>query len=256
MNKLTKQLTPGISQLAQSLAKLYEIMGFQTEGFQLKQPSRQEVIFESLKQNNTSVQNIDLLNQSVETLQKKLEDRELDQWSERQTFERQKAALEEQLKQLEELNNQKQLLRQSEAVHEESLNQLKTQFEASEKHGAAALEKQFLAFAREIISVRDNLAMKEEILKEEDNYQETNAWKFIQLSYRETEGILKRMGVQVLNQTGLFYAQTQMVTGTVTTDNVELHDFVAQTFREGYRTEDKLIRPQEVFLYSYRKLLT
>jgi len=253
MRKTNKQLSPVIAELAHSIIKLYETMGFQTKGFHLKQPSRQEVIVEKLAHNDAAFQNIESLKGAIERLAKKFEDRELDQWSESQTFERQKAELEQQLKQLEELNNQKQQLAQLLTTQEEKINQLNMQLDASEKQSAGVLEKQFLTFVREIISVRDNLAMKEEMLKEEDNYQETKAWKFIQLSYLETEGILKRMGVMLLNQTGTFDAQTQMVTDTVPTDDELLHDMIAQTFREGYRTEGKIIRPQEVVLYSYKK---
>ena len=246
MRKLTRQLTPVIAQLAQSLAKLYETMNFQAEGFQLKQPSRQEAFIERLSQNDVAVQNISMLNQTIETLTKKFEDRELDNWSERQTLERQKAELEE-------FNDQRQQLSQLLTIQEESLKQLKTELEASEKQNASTLEKQFLGFVREIISVRDNLAMKEELLKEEENYQETKAWKLIQLSYRETEGILKRMGVKVIKMSGAFDVQSQMATETIPTHDEALHDTVAQTYREGYRTENKLIRAQEVVLYAYKK---
>lgn len=250
---MKKQLILSIAELAQSLFKLYEAMGFQTESFQLKRPSRQEVIVEKLAQNDAAVYNIEMLNQAIETLQKKFEDRQLDNWSERQTFEREKAELEHLLTQLKELNDQKQLLSQLLDSKEDTLSQLKTELESAEKQAAAALEKQFLAFVREIISVRDNLAMKEEMLKEEENYQESKAFKLIQLSYRETEGILKRMGVFVLNQTGMFDTQTQLVTDTVSTSDETLHDTVALTFREGYRTGEKLVRPQEVILYSHKK---
>jgi len=253
MAKTKRQLSSVINELNMKLNLLYETMGFQAEGFQFKQPSRQEVFIEKLAQNDTAVQNIEILNQTIETLQKKVEDRQLDNWSERQSFERQKAELEEQLKQLEELNEQKQQLNQLLSIQEESINQLKTELEAAEKQFAANMEKQFLTFLFEIISVRDNLAIKEQMLKEDENYQETKAWKLIQLSYRETEGILKRMGVTVINQSGAFDVQAQMVADTFPTPDEELHDTVVQTFREGYRTEDKLIRPQEVVLYSYKK---
>lgn len=247
-----KQLTFVFAEQVGSLVKLYEALGFQAEHLQLKQPSKQALILESLTTNDVSVRNIEQVTLAIAALQKLVEDRELEAWSDGLTFERQKAELEEQLNKLQELNDKNEQLEQQVAVLEETVTRLKSYFPEREKLHASDKEKQWIGFVREIIHVRDSLAMKEELLKEEENHQETKAWKLVQALYRETEGILTRMKVMVIRQEGIFDSNTQMVTDTTPTDQENLHDTVAQTFREGYRTADRLIRPQEVILFSYK----
>ena len=150
-----------------------------------------------------------------------------------------------------ELKNELETVRKSSKTTNSVSPEVNIELASKNKDLQKEIEQQYLSFSKEIILMRDNLSMKEEMLRSEEEYQETKVWKLVQASYRETEAILKRMGIIVVNQTGAFDSTIQLVTDTVPTETKELHDTVAQTFREGYRTIDKIIRPQEVVLYSY-----
>ena len=113
--------------------------------------------------------------------------------------------------------------------------------------------KQFLNFVDEIICIRDNLKMKMITLNELKESENSKAFDIIKLVQQETEGILKRMGISVINEEGKFNDQIQKIIKTKPAIDKTLHDTIAQTVREGYRMNDIIIRFQEVILYSYNQ---
>lgn len=241
-----------IAQLFQSVVNLYETLGVEPEKVELEQPSKEMSLFDSLVSKDVTSHNLEQVNQAIVRLQKRVEERNLETWSERQTFERQKKELEQKLEEWDTLAEKNRQLNQQINTLEADKKELNVRLADAEKQHRLEKEKYWLGFAREIIQVRDNLAMKEEMLKEEDNYTETKAWKLIQSLYRETESVLSRQGITIIRKDGAFDSQLHSVSDTIPTEKEELHDTVAQTFRDGYRTAEKLIRPQEVILYSYK----
>ena len=251
-----KKIYSTLGDLLLSLHKLFESMNLQVPKSKLNLPQELWLLFENIVVSPITIQNLEQIRLSVNEAIKQQDDRSLDRWNAEQTVKRLK-------KQIDELNFDSEKLQEENALLKAKLTVLSQEKENAEKsfqeqflnlnqNTEKQKETQYLSFVKEIILIRDNLTMKEEMLKSEDNYRESKAYKLIQLSYRETENILNRMGVLVINQAGLFNNLLQMVSDTTPTDNEELHDTVAQTFREGYRTNDKLIRLQEVILFSYK----
>jgi molecular chaperone GrpE (heat shock protein) len=245
-----------LGDLLLSLHKLFESMNLQVQKSKLNLPQELWQAFENIAVTPVTIQNLEQIRLSVNEAIKQQDDRSLDRWNAEQTVKRLK-------KQIDELNFDFEKLQEANALLNAKLTVLSQEKENAEKsfqeqflnlnqNTEKQKKTQYLSFVKEIILIRDNLTMKEEMLKSEDNYRESKAYKLIQLSYRETENILNRMGVLVINQAGLFNNLLQMVSDTTPTDNEELHDTVAQTFREGYRTNDKLIRLQEVVLFSFK----
>ncbi len=251
-----KNLYTAIGDLLLSLHKLFESMNLQVPKSKLNLPQEIWLALENIVVSPVTIQNLDQIRLSVNEATRQQEDRSLDRWNAEQTVLRLK-------KQVAELTSDSDKLQEENSSFKAQLSALSQEKEDAEKSFQEQIlnlnqkaekekETQFLAFVKEIILIRDNLTMKADMLKSEENYQESKAYKLIQLSYRETENILNRMGVLVINQSGLFNNLLQMVSDTTPTDNEELHDTVAQTFREGYRTNDKLIRLQEVILFSFK----
>lgn len=239
-----------------SLHKLFESMNLQVPKSKLNLPQELWLVLENIVASPVTIQNLEQIRLSVNEATKQQEERSLDRWNAEQTVLQLK-------KQVAEMSSNSEILQADNSSLKKQLTALSQEKEDAEKSFQEKIfnlsekfeeekEIQFLSFVKEIILIRDNLTMKEEMLKSEENYRESKAYKLIQLSYHETENILNRIGVSVINQNGPFNNLIQMVSDTTPTDNEELHDTVAKTFREGYRTKDKLIRLQEVILYSFK----
>jgi molecular chaperone GrpE (heat shock protein) len=251
-----KNLYTALGDLLLSLHKLFESMNLQVPKSKLNLPQKHWLVLENIVLSPVTIQNLEQIRLSVNEAAKQQEDRSLDRWNAEKTVLRLK-------KQIAEMSSDSEKLQADNSSLKEQLTALSQEIEDAEKSFKEKIfnlnekfekekESQFISFVKEIILIRDNLTMKEEMLKSEENYRESKAYTLIQLSYRETENILNRMGISVINQTGPFNNLIQMVSDTTPTDNEDLHDTVARSFREGYRTNDKLIRLQEVILYSFK----
>jgi molecular chaperone GrpE (heat shock protein) len=251
-----KTLYTALGDLLLSLHKLFESMNLQVPKSKLNFPQELWLVLENIVVSPVTIQNLEQIRLSVNEATKQQEHRSLDRWNAEQTVSRLKKQVSEMSSNSEKLQEENTSLKaQLTALSqekEEAEKSFQEQFFNLNQKAEKDKETQFLSFVKEIILIRDNLTMKKEMLKSEENYRESKPYTLIQLSYRETENILNRMGVSIINQTGPFNNLLQMVSDTTPTDNEELHDKVAQTFREGYRTNDKLIRLQEVILYSFK----
>ncbi|MBP1673660.1 MAG: GrpE [Bacteroidetes bacterium] len=234
-----------LSQNIHSINKLYECLNVSKPNWKMNLPDKLSLLIENIFVSNVTSDNLKGITQLINGATKIAEDKMLAVNNYEKTNERI----------TEELKVKRQEIQDLKVKIENNNNSKPTKEDLNEEINE--LEKkimqQYITFVNEIIHMRDNLCMKEEMLKLDDNYQKSTSWKLIQNLFRETENILNRMGITVINQTGTFENNKQMVTDTVSTDCEELDKTVAQTFREGYRTVDKLIRPQEVILYSYKR---
>jgi len=68
--------------------------------------------------------------------------------------------------------------------------------------------------------------------------------------YKKLAKILELEGVIALEDTGLFDMDKHEIVGTEPTENPKENDLIHSTIRPGYLFKDKLIRPQEVIIYS------
>lgn len=242
-----------LSHIMRSGHELYEVMNESATEIKLRLPKKLPLILENIFISKVTIDNLNGIRQLIDNATKLIEDKILGAKSLEMTNIRFNEELDEAKNEILYLKNELAQL----AKESKQIDSIPNEVDVALKHKNNELqiekEQQDLTFGKEIILMRDNLCMKEEMLKTEEEYQESKAWKLIQASYRETESILNRMGITVINEKGVFDSNIQMVTDTTPTDKEELYETVAQTFREGYRTADKLIRPQEVILYSYSK---
>lgn len=251
MNNKEKSLHMLLSESMCSLKKLYECLDMSEQKWEIKLPNKGLLLLENLCVSKLTKENFESFVQLIVEAIPIVEDRILENKSLEMTNSRISKELDSSNLEILELKNELETVRKSSKTTNSVSPEVNIELASKNKDLQKEIEQQYLSFSKEIILMRDNLSMKEEMLRSEEEYQETKVWKLVQASYRETEAILKRMGIIVVNQTGAFDSTIQLVTDTVPTETKELHDTVAQTFREGYRTIDKIIRPQEVVLYSY-----
>ena len=77
------------------------------------------------------------------------------------------------------------------------------------------------------------------------------AHKVLESLYRKLGQMLEKEGLTPLEMAGAFNYEQQQVVETQGTDDPNLDEMVSSTVRPGYLFNQKLIRPQEVIVYTY-----
>lgn len=79
---------------------------------------------------------------------------------------------------------------------------------------------------------------------------EDDTAKMITDIYNELGRLLYLNGIEPIEDAGAFNKNRHMVIDICYTENLSLNNTIAETFRPGYCTKHKVIRPQEVILYK------
>lgn len=98
--------------------------------------------------------------------------------------------------------------------------------------------------AKEIIKLRDWILLAQ-------SEGDSSSTKVLAAIYQQLEQILVKEGVKPLEETGLFNYERHKVISTQKTEDPDKDDWVCETVRPGYLFEGKLIRPQEVIVYTF-----
>ena len=147
--------------------------------------------------------------------------------------------------------------RKKERELEEKINELeqeKEKYSAKEEKlqsplegrcGDNTLEEMIL----NIISLRDSLLLTKDFLHNNDPDNES-AEKIVNQQLSRTGKILKKAGVEILEDTGKYNPFCHKVEGTRPAPTEELAGTIAEVFRPGYIFQGKAIRCEEVILYD------
>jgi hypothetical protein len=103
--------------------------------------------------------------------------------------------------------------------------------------------------AQEIIKLRDWILLAQ---SESDSFN----YKVLEAIYQQLAQILAKEGVKPLEETGLFNYERHKIISTQKTEDPDKDDWVCETVRPGYLFEGKLIRPQEVIVYTFESSAT
>jgi hypothetical protein len=109
---------------------------------------------------------------------------------------------------------------------------------------SSELEPELSATAEEIIKVCDWLL----VAKDDTN---TSCPEVLQVLSDKLANVLEKEGVRVINDTGPFNHERHQVVETQVTDEPSLNEMVCATVRPGYLFHDRLVRPQEVVIYTW-----
>ncbi|MUG96845.1 nucleotide exchange factor GrpE [Scytonema sp. UIC 10036] len=75
--------------------------------------------------------------------------------------------------------------------------------------------------------------------------------EMLEVLYQKLGQILAKEGVTPIEEVGIFNYERQQVISTQATDDSEKQDCICDTVRPGYLFNGKLIRPQEVIIYTF-----
>ncbi len=100
--------------------------------------------------------------------------------------------------------------------------------------------------AREIIKLRDWILLAQ-------SEGDSSSPKVLEAIYQQLEQILAKEGVKPLEETGQFNYERHKVISTQKTDDPDKDDWVCETVKPGYLFDGKLIRPQEVIVYTFER---
>ncbi|ACK70847.1 conserved hypothetical protein [Gloeothece citriformis PCC 7424] len=100
--------------------------------------------------------------------------------------------------------------------------------------------------AQELMRLRDWV-----LLANSGEGEEKASPKVLEAIYKQLGKILEKEGITSLEKTGSFNYEKQQVVSTQATNDPEKEDLIYDTVRPGYLFHERLIRPQEVIVYTY-----
>ena len=103
--------------------------------------------------------------------------------------------------------------------------------------------------AQEIIKLRDWILLSQ-------SEGDSSSAKVLAAIDQQLEQILVKEGVKSLEETGLFNYERHKVVSSQETDDPDKDDWVCETVKPGYLFEGKLVRPQEVIVYTFESSAT
>lgn len=133
--------------------------------------------------------------------------------------------------------------------YENQLSSCRTSLNNSNQCYINAMED-YTDLCKSLINFRDQLSIfKDNFEKSED----INSAKLIDNLYVHLGHLMIENNMDILNEKGIFSREVHMVVGSIKTSNKELHNTIESTFRDGYKINGDLYRPQEVIIYVYEE---
>lgn len=96
----------------------------------------------------------------------------------------------------------------------------------------------------------DIIKLRDQILIARYGYDDKRQ-RILASVYEELGRILKVNGIEPLEEKELFNSEYHIIIGTKVTNNIKLDNTIAEIYRPGYRTKNKILRAQEVVIYKY-----
>jgi len=145
----------------------------------------------------------------------------------------------------------KRRLKEQQQLLDEQENRFKEEQERTERMAGqlAAAEASLKAAVSGIITMRDSLLTRVDLLRENGVAENDERFKVVSISLRETAALLGRMGVTIVEDEGLFDPARQTIAETIPTSDPGLANHIARVFRPGYLYQGEVLRGQEVIIY-------
>lgn len=240
-----------------NVEKLFESLGIEEVNHSSRTPNMIAYMIQNMTADKSVLRNLEAINSNLNKAIQKHEAQRLDAWSIQEgalSLDKENVSLLEKVQaQQEEIERLKEALeKQSEEnkVFAASLNELQRSNDQC-KESLKNSQDRSDQFINSFISLRDSILLKEGLCSGKEDEVSVQLHKLLSLLLKETYSLAEKNDMEVIDLKGLYNSDLQVVTDIIPTDKKELQDTVAETFRPGYRYKDKLIRPQEVILYSY-----
>lgn len=220
--------------LQEQLMQLFDMCGVESDFMKVTPMPAPLLLLEKLIQDNQLYNYLENLTELSSQAVKKMKDIKLEVWNGREN-ERQLDAV------LDQVENQKAQLAQAQETQEQLI--------ADNAELSAKLLQEQKRVIERLITLRDNLQMKKDWLNTTAPGDSTTG-KFIDSQMLETAKLLEDLGVEILQDAGLFDSRCHTAVGTKPTEDAVQENQIAETFRPGYRFQGETLRPQEVIVYT------
>lgn len=171
---------------------------------------------------------IDLLAEQVKEAAEKSENIRLEHWSEKEGIESYQAKIEAQSSEI--------------AALEKRLKESGSQDGEERK----ALQE----LIRNMIAIRDSQLIKRDYLYDQGEQEGSAALRIVEATLKETANALKKCGVEILEDEGVFSSDRQTIVDIRDTEDASLDGRIAEVVRPGYCYQGEQLRGQEVIVYK------
>lgn len=256
-----------MNSLRESLDKVFDLCGLEKSRTQIQKPGGFAGFLEGLCDDRNLCRFMDTLGSQARRAARNLEDRRLDEWN-YQENERRLKALEDEIGQLRKKHTEEMddLRREYEGKLKDQSLAASNAWEPQGKTAAAPQEggmaagypedgaasasqdEECEAMILNVIAMRDNLLMRWDWIRDNDP-DNASAIRLVEGQLRETGKLLKKAGVEILEDDGMFDSSRHTVVDTKPVDDPLLDNQIAEVFRPGYVYKGKVLRGQEVILY-------
>ena len=226
-----------LKDMSGNMEKLFESLDVAVPEYSLESPNRLTYYIEYLLYSGTVLKSLENMNKQMQQAIEQNEIRKIEAWSSKQ----ERKLLEKQMVEL-----QKQIAARDLQIEQQkqSYHQLEMSLQQADQETHQMIQN--------IISFRDSIIMREGLVSESEEEKTDDLKKLLNSLLKETAQLLIKSGITILDEKGKFDSSIHIVMGTTSTDDSQLHDCVAKVFRPGYKLDNKILRPQEVILYTYK----
>lgn len=234
----------GMRALRDDLNKLFELCGLKVEQVEIGSTPALIRLAASLVKDHALLDYLDTLDCQAKKAVKELEAKQIDQWSNEQN----ELRIEQLEKQITQYQKKLELLLKEKRRVEKENDSPKRTLPIHKVGDPGPQEQGHLEMIRSLISMRDNLLIRRDWLK--DNApDDQNTMKLIESQLYQTANILKKSGVEILEDQGGFDSNRHTVVDTRPTDDPLLVNQIVEVFRPGYTYQGEVLRGEEVILY-------
>lgn len=233
-----------ISELQDNLRKLYETINYSPEEIFVKFPNGFLQVFDFAKK-KMSAMYIEGLTEQVKEAIKIADGIRLDRWSEKEyqkELEEKAGSYEESVKSYEE-----KLGKQSDRIAE--LEEQLRNYELSQNGNTGTEMRDLLG---NIIALRDGQLIKRDYLYDQGEEVGSVPLRIVEATLKETANLLKKSGVEILEDEGAFSSERQTIVDVKETEEESLDGQIAEVVRPGYIYQGEQLRGQEVIVYKLR----
>lgn len=135
----------------------------------------------------------------------------------------------------------------------EKIAELEGRIRDYESSTARDAEKEMRDMIGNVIALRDGQLMKRDYLRSQGMEEGSAALRIVEATLKEIGNLLKKSGVEILEDQGAFSSQRQTIVDVKETEEESLDGQIAEIVRPGYVYQGEQLRGQEVIVYKRKE---
>lgn len=255
-----------MSEFQDSLRKLYNTINYSPKEIFIKPPNGivQTFVFAN---KGMLVKYFEELTKQVREAIKISDGIRLDRWSEKEyqdELEKKVGSYEESIKSYEDekrvyedkiraYEDEKRAYEEEIDKQSERIAGLEEELRAHESSPAEDTGKEMRDLISNIIALRDGQMIKRDYLYDQGEDESSVSLRIVEATLKETANLLKKSGVEILEDQGAFSSQRQTIVDVKETEEESLNGQIAEVVRPGYFYQGEPLRGQEVITYKMKE---